>query len=98
MATIKELAQAYQPKTAKNITELKVISVDFEVKLQTGEDDQGKTYSYNYIEVNGEKYRVPDSVLSALKQILEKKPSLKTYAVSKSGEGRQTKYTVIPLD
>lgn len=69
------------------------------LQLETGTNaETQEPYEYNFIEVNGEKYRVPDSVLNNLKAILEKKPNLKTFCVTKSGEGRLTKYTVIPLE
>ena len=97
-ATIKDLALLYKPKTAKNITELKSIDVNTLVGVEIGTDLAGEEFTYNYIEYNGERYRLPDSVLSQLKAILEKKPTLRSYSVSKSGEGRLTRYQVIPLD
>lgn len=97
--SIRTAAKTYVPKSAKNISELKSVDVDAALMLEQGTNaESGEDYSYNYIEVNGEKYRVPDSVLSNLKAILEKKPTLKTFCVSKTGEGRLTKYSVIPLD
>jgi len=96
--SIRQKAMEYQPKTAKNITELKSVDVNLAIQEEGGTDDQGKEYSYNFIEVDGQKYRIPDSVLNNLKAILDKKPGLKTFAVTKTGEGRNTKYTVIPLD
>lgn len=95
--TIRTASNSYVPKSAKNITELKTIDIDLLLQTETGEKD-GEEYAYNYIEVNNEKFRVPDSVLKDLKAILAKKPSLKSFSVTKTGEGRQTKYTVIPLD
>jgi hypothetical protein len=47
--------------------------------------------------VNGEEYRVPDSVLKALKDNLEVNPKLGWFKVKKTGEGLKTNYTVIPL-
>lgn len=96
--SIKEMAKDYQPKTAKNITELKSIDVALVVDTEEGTDQNNEPYSYNYVEIEGTKYRMPDSVLRDLKGILEKKPNLKTFCVSKQGEGRLTRYTVIPLD
>ena len=96
--TIREAAKTYVPKSAKNITELDKIDANLLIQIEVGEDSQGEAYSFNYIEINGDKYRVPDSVLKDLQSILKKKPDLKTFSVSKSGEGRQTRYTVIPLD
>jgi hypothetical protein len=96
--TLGQAADIYEPKTAKNITELQTISVDLVLSLEKGTNAEGEEYSYNYVEVNGERFRVPDSVLKDLKAIRKRKPTLKTFSVSKTGEGRQTKYTVIPLD
>lgn len=98
MTTIKDSALTYVPNSTKNITELAQVSVDFVLQEKVGKDKDGKEFSYNFVEINGEQYRVPDQVLKNLKAILEKKPNLRTFAVSKSGEGRNTTYTVIPLD
>jgi len=98
IGTIKDNAKAYVPRTVKNIAELTSVDVDLVMLEEKGIDKDGVEYGYNYIEIDELKYRVPDSVLKDLKAILEKKPSLKTFAVSKTGEGRQTKYTVIPMD
>lgn len=98
MATIKDTAANYTPKTVKNISELKTVSVGLEIKNIVEKDLEGKEYSYNYVEVNNEKYRVPATVLSNLKAILQVKPNLMNFAVTKQGEGKNTKYQVIPLD
>jgi hypothetical protein len=99
MASIKESAKNYVSKQTKNIAELKSVETDLNIFTDgKGKDKEGKEFTYNYIEVDGEEYRVPDKVLKDLKAILEKKPSLKTFSVSKQGTGFNTAYTVIPLD
>lgn len=95
--TLKESSMEYEPKSAKNITELESVDVDVPIHVETGTDSEGKDFSYLYVEFNGERYRVPDSVRASLKGIIEKKPDLKRFCVSKTGEGRQTRYTVIPI-
>jgi hypothetical protein len=95
---LKESALAYQPKTAKNITELKSVDITLAMQVETGKDSEGEEYSYQYVEVAGEKYRVPDSVLKQLKEIGKIRPNLRNFVVTKTGEGRLTKYQVIPLD
>lgn len=94
--SIKDMASGYIPKSMKNITELQAISTDLAVLHQ--DIDEEHEYECNYIEAGGLKYRLPDMVLKDLKEILKKKPSLKSFSVTKTGEGKQTKYTVIPLD
>lgn len=96
--TIADAAKTYVPKSAKNITELPVVSTALLIEKEIGNPGTDDEYEYNYVEVNGNKYRVPDAVLKDLKAIMAKKPSLQTFSVTKSGEGRQTKYTVIPMD
>lgn len=96
MPTIKEQANSYTPKAMKNITELQTISTDLVIYHQ--DIDNEHDFECNYIEVNNLRYRLPDSILKSLKEILKKKPTLKNFSVTKSGEGKQTTYTVIPLD
>lgn len=97
MGTIKDEAKEYQPKQMKNISEMEVVRTDLEVTNETfGEGDDKFTAKVTVI--NGEKYRVPISVLRSLKTILEIKPDLKTFQVRKSGTGMNTEYTVIPIE
>ena len=55
-------------------------------------------FKLKVINVDGEDYRVPISVIKALKTIAEEKPNLKFVKVKRTGEGMKTEYTVIPLD
>ncbi len=98
MSSIKESAKGYIPKATKNIAELQSVSVDLALFEGKGLDKDGKEYLYNFIEVNGENYRIPDKVLADLKSIFEKKPTLKSFSVTKKGTGLNTQYTTIPLD
>lgn len=83
----------------KNISELpEVIVADMDVKEEIRQDSEGKDYKVNFIEVNKENYRIPYTVLAALKAILEKKPDLQKFAVDRQGTTKEdTRYTVIPL-
>ena len=94
MTTIKEAANQHKSKSSvRNITELKGIDVNC-VIFEENEVD----YPYKYIEENGERYKITNSVLSNLKALLETRPNLKRFQVTKSGKGMDTKYFVIPLD
>jgi len=97
MATLSEEASQYEKPTTKNIADLKVVSTSFPVEDREGKDSDGKVFKYKAIVVDGEEYRVPSSVLGSLKAILEKKPDLKDFSVSKTGTNLDTRYTVIPL-
>lgn len=98
MAKLLEAAKEYEAPTTKNIADLKEVDVNLELKDRTGKDKDGNEFKYKVIVVDNEDYRVPGSVLGNLKAVLEKKPDLKKFAVSKQGTGMNTRYTVIPLD
>lgn len=98
MATISEEAKAYQPPQTKNIADLEVVPTSVEIYEKEYQDSEGKPFSMKVITLNHEDYRVPVSVLKSLKEILAAKPDLKSFKVSKSGEGLKTAYTVIPLE
>ena len=98
MVSIKQSAMAFQPKQTKNIADLPSVSVDLQLEDREGTDKDGQVFKYKVIIVNGEQYRVPGKVIGDLKAILEKKPNLKTFSVSKKGSGVNTIYTVIPME
>lgn len=97
MGTLKELAKAYtQPKTL-NIADLPEVSIDFSVVPKVGKNENGEEFDYNVIELNGNEYRVPNSVLDQLKVFIEANPAMKKFKVVKTGQGMNTRYQVIPL-
>lgn len=98
MASIKEDAQAYEPKQTKNIADLEAVSVEQEIKVEVRKNSSNEEYTIAFITLSGEEYRVPNSVREQLKEILNEKPDMKTFKVNKTGEGLKTTYTVIPLE
>jgi len=97
MTTIKEGAAQYKSVVVNNIVDLDSVSVDFELRDHSFMDNDGKEVKKKVIEVNGETYYVPYSVLAQLRIILEEKPDLTKFKVKKTGEGLNTRYTVISL-
>ena len=97
MATLKDTAKDYVPKQTKNIAELSEVSIDVEIKDGEGIDNEGKPFKYKFIEINGEAYRVPGSVIGQIKDLLEENANLKRFKVKRTGENLKTRYTVIPL-
>ena len=97
--TIGEHAKEYEPTRMKTIADVEAVSIkqvfhkDEERKTQDGEK-----YKVSYVTVDGEEYRVPNSVIEQLQTFMEEKPEMTTFKVTKKGEGKGTKYTVIPLD
>lgn len=98
MTTLKENAANYEQAKTKNIADLEIVDVNALMEVRDSIDLEGKEYKYNVIVVDKEEYRVPDCVLRDLKFILTKKPTLKTFSVSKSGTGMGTRYQVLALD
>lgn len=97
--TIRDAAKEYIPLQTRNISELQSVSTDLLILDGEGTNKEtGETFIYKYIEVNDDEYRIPGKVLGDLKAILEKKPNLKNFSVTRKGQGMTTQYTVIPLD
>ncbi len=96
MATLKEEAQAYVPPQTKNIAELDKVPVNLELQDGTGTDKDGEAYTYKYALIDGEKYRIPGSVLGGIKNLLKVRPNLEQVQVLRDGTGMNTRYQVIP--
>ena len=98
MATLQEEAAAYVPPQTKNIADLDAISVSLNVEEEEyTKKDSNETFKVLIAEIDGEKYRVPKSVIAELKVMLAEKPDMTEFKVAKAGEGMNTKYSVIPL-
>jgi len=93
MAKLIDEAKNYESKAkVNNIADLKEVSTDLDVK-----DEVEAEFPYKYIVVDGQKYRIPGSVLGSLRVILDENSKLAKFKVKKTGEGMETRYTVIPL-
>lgn len=102
MSKINEFAKDYQSKTTKNIIDLPEVSTDLELiddEFETTDKKTGnvKVVKQKVVSINGENYRVPNSVFQQLKVILDDNPTLKKFKVRASGQGMETRYQVIPL-
>jgi len=102
MTKLNEFAKGYETKATKNIAELPEVSVDLELEDDefefTDKDGNVKTVKQKVVNLNGENYRVPVSVIQQLKVLLEDNPNLKKVKVKKTGEGKDnTRYQAIPL-
>jgi len=98
MASIKEEAQAYEPKQTLNIADLDRVELSFPLEDRTGTDKDGKEFKYKVMVANGQEYRVPNTVLEEIKKMLDLKPDLKAVKVEKSGSGLSTRYTVKKIE
>ena len=94
---IKTFAKSYEPQQMKNIADLEVVRTDIEIKEETRKDQSNEDYNVMFVVVEGIEHRVPSSVITQLKAILEAKPDLATFKVTKTGSGLGTSYQVISL-
>lgn len=98
MTTVRDEAKEYEPKTTKLVSDLKSFNITAELQTFEGETKEGKPFAYQYVEVDGENYRVPASVLKQIKGLLEEKPNLTEVKVKRTGTTmNDTSYQVIPL-
>jgi len=97
MVSIKDFAKAYEPQQMKNIADLETVDSNIEIKKETRKDQNNEEYKVMFIVVNGEEYRVPPSVVAQLKAVIEAKPDIASFKVTRTGQGMGTKYQVISL-
>ena len=97
MSSFKEAAEGYEPQQLKNIADLESVDINANFEKVTKEKSDGSTYEVSVLRIEGEEYRVPNSVLEKVQTILKQTPDLKKVRVVKSGEGLKTSYTVVPL-
>jgi len=102
MAKLSEAANSYESTSkTKNIADLDRVSTDLELvndSFEFEKNGETKTVQQQIIEVDGEKFRVPVTVIQQLKVVLEDNPNLKNFKVKKSGTTKDdTRYQVIPL-
>jgi len=85
-------------KKTKNVTELDYVGVDFPIQARTGKDKDGNPFTYHVIVFRNEDYRIPATMLDALKENLKHNPKLKKFKKTRKGTTKEdTKYTFIPL-
>lgn len=96
--TLRQSSTEYIPVKVRNVAELDRCPVDAPIKVRTFEDKDGTPFNVHVVTVDGYEYRVPDSVRRDLKEIMTVKPNTKWIKVLRSGQGKQTSYTVVSLD
>ena len=94
MVSLKEEAQAYEPKQTLNVADLEKVDISLDVEERSGTDGEGKEFKYKVLVVEGKEYRVPNTVLEEIKKIVTLRPETKFVKVTKSGSGLSTRYSV----
>ena len=96
--TIGEMAaEDIIPARTQNIADLPQVSVDLKISTEEFKTKEGEPFTVNSVEVEGVKYRVPNSVLTQLKVLKEDNPKMTVFKVKKTGTGLDTEYLVIPV-
>ncbi|KKM20577.1 hypothetical protein LCGC14_1644110 [marine sediment metagenome] len=95
MTSLKDEAENYEAPKTKNIADLEIVSLANEVFEEENTDGEGKPYKYKYMDVEGEKHRVPNSVLDEIKTIIKENPEVTHIKVIKTGTGMNTSYKVV---
>jgi len=102
MTTLREAAEAYEPKKTANIADLEKFDISEPMEEREGKDKDGDSFKYHVLVRDNVDYRVPNTVLETIKGILaaaaKRDKKVSTFAVEKTGEGMGTKYQVISLD
>ena len=99
MAKLNEFVKDFIPQTTKNASELDVINISSEILHDgKGMNEEGEEYTYSYLLINNEKYRITSGVIKQLKDMLQANPTMTKFKIKKSGEGKTgTKYMVLPI-
>lgn len=96
MTTLMEAAQAYEPPQTRTIADMEKVAIDMKVLNGEGETKEGKKFKFLYFVHKGEDYRVAGTVLEQVKSLKERMPNVEYISVLKTGEGKSTRYQVIP--
>jgi len=94
---INQMAKEYVSPETKNISELEIVPVDLDIKVDVVNEGTPEEFKVNKITINEEEYRVPNSVLKQLKLLLEDDPNMEAFKVLKDGEGMKTTYQVVKV-
>ena len=70
------------------------MDISLPVEERTGQDKDGKEFTYNVIVANEQEYRIPNTVSEEIKKILKIKDDAKFVKVTKTGADLNTRYSV----
>ena len=80
-----------------NVTELEAVSIEQEIKTEERIDAEGEKYSVSFLVINDTEYRVPNSVIQQVQELIISE-GLKTFKVISTGTGMKTRYSVKILE
>lgn len=96
MTKLNEEAEMYVPPKTGNIADLQFVDI-YAMDLFDGSGvSDGQEFKYKFIKIGEQEYRVPNTVLGGIKEVIKKMPQTKLITVTKQGEGKATRYNVMP--
>ena len=97
--TLGQTAEEYQPTKTLNVTDLPngIVNVMDKTEERSGTDREEKAYYYTVIIREGKEYRIPKTVIESIQDYLLEMKAITEFKVTKSGEGKATKYKVMPV-
>lgn len=103
LGSLKEIAKNTTIRNYKQIQDFKYIDVNIELATRTCYTKNNEPFVIKEVSLYNEdtdevdKVRVPNSVISGLHVLLKDNPDLKYFRVIKTGDGMNTRYTVLPV-
>lgn len=92
-------ARKYEAPKKLVISDLDEFPVNIDVLDGDGiNENTNEAYSYKYIKVGNNSYRIPGPVLEQIAEILKLKPSVTRFKTTKTGSGMGTRYKTEALD
>jgi len=98
MATLKEEAEQYEAPQTLNIADIDIVPIDCPIEERTFKEGTDDEFKVKVALINGESYRVPNSVLDSIKTLIKEMPTIKFVKVIKEGTGLNTRYKVVPKE
>jgi len=98
MQTILDRAKESPQRKTLSIADMERFDVNMEIQSFSGKNQKGEVFQYDFVEdKDGNKYRIPVSVLTQLHVYLKENPEHQQFTVLKQGAGMETKYMLIPV-
>jgi len=92
--TLKQEAEAYEPKKTLNVTDLDRLDLSLPVEDREGIDKKDKPFSYKAVVIGTNDFRIANTVLEEIQKMLKLKPEMKFVKVTSTGTGLATRYSV----
>ena len=97
MASVKEASKDAKTNETLNVADLDRFDINLELHDRVYNKSDGEEFTIQVVEVDGQDYRVPKSVLVQINNLRTNGKEFDFVNVIKSGTGMNTTYQVLPL-